>query len=296
MARRILSFDVGTKNLAYAHVEVQEEGDASPITRVLAWGVIDVTEFDGPGPVGGRPASVVRSVLRALHSDPMFSDPDEWDVVLIENQPSLKNPSMKTVQVAINAFFELYIQQRGADDTKHVVLVNARNKVNDIVPKSSTYKERKRASVEACTAMLDAMDGAEVARETLKTSKKKDDLCDAFMQANWYCCNQRCSANKTKGKRGGSKKASSLVADTASLVADTASLVADTAAPVADTASLAVVQAAASVTRRRGGGAVTRRRGGAAETGPGEGEGEGAAVATVATVAAVSDTSAPPTA
>jgi len=281
MARRILSFDVGTKNLAYAHVEVQEEGDASPITRVLAWGVIDVTEFDGPGPVGGRPASVVRSVLRALHSDPMFSDPDEWDVVLIENQPSLKNPSMKTVQVAINAFFELYIQQRGADDTKHVVLVNARNKVNDIVPKSSTYKERKRASVEACTAMLDAMDGAEVARETLKTSKKKDDLCDAFMQANWYCCNQRCSAKKTKS----SKKAP--------------------AARVADTASLAVVQEVASVTRRAGGavtrragGAVTRRRGGAAETGPGEGEGEGegATVATVATVAAVSDTSAPPTA
>jgi len=212
MARRVLSFDVGTKNLAYAHVEVQEEGDAAPITRVLAWGVIDVTEFDG-GSVGGRPASVVRSVLRALHSDPLFSDPDEWDVVLVENQPSLKNPSMKTVQVAINAFFEMYIQQRGADDQKHVVLVNARNKVSDIVSRTSTYKERKRASVEACTAMLDAMDGAEDARETLRTSKKKDDLCDAFMQANWYCCNQRGS--KAKGRRGGGKEKTEATAATA---------------------------------------------------------------------------------
>ncbi|KAG1668418.1 hypothetical protein FOA52_015947, partial [Chlamydomonas sp. UWO 241] len=193
--------------------EVQEEGDAAaapitpitPITRVLAWVVIDVTEFEGSGE-GGRPVSVVRSVLRALHSDPMFSDPDEWDVVLVENQPWLKNPSMKTVQVAINAFFELYIQQRGANDQKHVVLVNARNKVNDIVSKKSTYKERKRASVEACTAMLDAMDGAEEAREALKNSKKKDDLCDEFMQANWYCCNQRAGLKKASDKAAKRKR------------------------------------------------------------------------------------------
>jgi len=189
---KVLSFDVGIRNLAYAHVTVDVK--ESRIVQILHWNKIDLHEF-GDGGGGG---SVVTSVIDAmLKSAPVLSDPSAWDVVLIENQPSLKNPVMKTVQVAIHAFFEMVVQTTPLpeDDnpkTHRILLVNARNKVGSC---GGSYSERKRESIKRCLSYVDGMaEGASF----LASTKKIDDMCDAFMQAVWFVEHHKIAAATRK--------------------------------------------------------------------------------------------------
>lgn len=177
---RILSFDVGIRNLGYAHLEADRE--TQRVTRILHWGKIDLNEYA----TEKRPG-IVGSVIRALLGDaPFISDPGEWDVVLIENQPCMKNPTMKTVQVGINAFFEMVVQTTPTGEElerPEILLVNARNKVGSC---GGSYAERKRQSVSRCETYVESLGPEGGWTGWPADCKKKDDLCDAFMQAVWF--------------------------------------------------------------------------------------------------------------
>jgi hypothetical protein len=116
------------------------------------------------------------------------------DEVLIENQPTLINPTMKT----ISAFLYNYFVIRGVVDKKSkqiVKFISPSNKLKvdpdktiKVLSKSEnkTYKLTKQLSIEYTKIILGQQ---KKWLDHLATHKKKDDLCDSFLQGYYYLCN-----------------------------------------------------------------------------------------------------------
>ena len=51
------------------------------------------------------------------------------DVVIIENQPALKNPVMKTVQMLLYSYFLIKGYNQQMNPIKNIEMINARNKL-----------------------------------------------------------------------------------------------------------------------------------------------------------------------
>lgn len=122
----------------------------------------------------------------------------DCDIVLIENQPSLKNPTMKT----ISSFLYSYFCIRGIIDVKFTS--SKINSVNFISPsnklkinaehtdkiidkennnKSIIYDITKALGIVYTKALLES-DSTNL--EFINNQSKSDDLCDAFLQAFYY--------------------------------------------------------------------------------------------------------------
>lgn len=113
------------------------------------------------------------------------------DEVIIENQPSLRNPIMKT----ISAFIYAYFIMRGLIDKdktnsliKSVKFVSPLNKlkVDDKTTKETLqdknkYKLTKNLGIKYCLSLINDKD-----KEILNKYKKKDDMCDCFLQGFHY--------------------------------------------------------------------------------------------------------------
>lgn len=122
-----------------------------------------------------------------------FMDVDE---VLIENQPSLRNPTMKTIASMLYSYFVM----RGITDKdktnskiKEVKFIspsqklkinkNTTNETLEGLDKKSkdTYNLTKELGIEYCKSLIN-----EENKKHLETYKKQDDLCDAFLQGFQY--------------------------------------------------------------------------------------------------------------
>lgn len=121
--------------------------------------------------------------------------------VLIENQPTLKNPKMKTLSAILYSYFVL----RGISDKEktgskitEVRFVSPSNKlkVNSNVTDSllnkekskmtsdvgkNVYKLTKTLGIKYCKALISESDN-----KIIDQVKKKDDMCDAFLQGFQY--------------------------------------------------------------------------------------------------------------
>lgn len=130
-------------------------------------------------------------------SEKLFSKLDEEhkdfmdvDRVIIENQPSLRNPTMKTISALLYSYFVM----RGISDStktnsniKEVRFVSPSNKLKvntsatakvlDNDDKTKVYKLTKKLGVAYCKALVSESDN-----KLLNEVKKKDDMCDAFLQ------------------------------------------------------------------------------------------------------------------
>ena len=139
---------------------------------------------------------------------------EEIDYVLIENQPSNLNGIMKTIQYIIYCYFSLLKYWDKMVD--NVVLVNAslKTKTHDYKPdiqinmdaatqktknskgfRQDKYKMNKQTSIEICKNYI--KDDA-VLCEIFDDNKKKDDLCDACLQAVAYIRLHDTSKDATK--------------------------------------------------------------------------------------------------
>jgi len=156
------------------------------------------------------------NLVSALDSFPELLD---IDVVLIENQPSFKNPKMKAIADTLQAYYLI----RGVFDKKRfnfedihliapsmklklspvegmededlkVLKLDLGDKKKNITKESSedieekveekkkmTYKQGKDFAIKKCLTLID-----EEHKTFLKTHKKKDDLCDCYLQAYHY--------------------------------------------------------------------------------------------------------------
>jgi hypothetical protein len=171
--RRLLSIDVGVRNMGVCELCWGGETEGCSIG---AWGTVAL----GSGPGSGCLVDAAVTAARELLGE------GAWDAVVIENQPCLKNPRMKTVQVALHA----YARSVGAP----VVLAPASCKCSlasrmigeppVAAGARGAYGRRKRAVVAAARRWVSERLPRELPR--LESSRKKDDMCDALVQGLWH--------------------------------------------------------------------------------------------------------------
>jgi hypothetical protein len=120
------------------------------------------------------------------------------NVVVIENQPSMKNPVMKSISNTIYTYFLI----RGIIDKKHDSAINVvkfmspSNKLKIVTDGESKQLVALKGTDESKAYKLTKALGVKYTRELLahlpdwinkfNTFKKKDDLADAFLQGAYY--------------------------------------------------------------------------------------------------------------
>ncbi len=177
---KLLSFDVGIKNLAYCVLDEKH--------TIYHWGVINVLEDTDKKKVD--PDQLANLVFDKLDQLPEITQVDK---VVIENQPSLKNPKMKTMQIIILSYF-VWQQRQASCPISKIDCFAPRNKLNvyqgdkrkeieESITCKSVYSRTKRLSVEFTKDMISSQTKW---LELIKSSKKKDDLADSFIQGACY--------------------------------------------------------------------------------------------------------------
>lgn len=224
---KVLSFDVGIKNLAYCLLD-----DAK--NTIEDWGILNISAdpvcshqmkdrccdksakfiVDGvylcpshrnlkkykeckakkvPKPKN-QLLLIGKNIVTLLDSKPLFL---EVDAVIIENQPALKNPTMKSVQMVVYSYFLVKgVCVESPIDT--IELINARNKLKAYkgppVPCEikDKYKRTKFLGIQYCGHMIHGnTDILETYRIQFQESKKKDDLADAYLQGMYWLGTQK---------------------------------------------------------------------------------------------------------
>ena len=186
----ILSFDIGIKNLAYCILDNDEDNKL----RIIKWDIIKILE-DNEKCKGFPLDELTKRLYKQLNSH-FYS----YNItkVLLENQPVLKNPVMKSVQMIVFSFFQ-YQAILLAREINTIKLINASNKLKvgktfteinnneDIIKIKSKYTRNKKFAIEYTYKILqDRIENFETLIEYFKENKKRDDLADAFLQGMYY--------------------------------------------------------------------------------------------------------------
>jgi len=187
---KIISWDIGIINLAYCIIEDK---------KILKWGTIDIRESE----VKKKKKNILKIapiLINKVHGDPDLID---VDYVLIENQPCMKNPSMKSIQMILYTFYLMCKENKCSDSSciKDIFLISASNKLKvydgpviELNYKSS-YTIRKKKAVLHTRYFLEnncKKDDCEENQNWLKyfnSNKKKDDLSDTYLQALYFIAN-----------------------------------------------------------------------------------------------------------
>ena len=93
---KILSWDVGIYNLSYCILEKNEE---TKEIKIIDWDIVNLVDNEE---MKKNTTLIFENIPRKLHENPQLLD---VDIVVIENQPSLKNPKMKSIQMILYSYF-----------------------------------------------------------------------------------------------------------------------------------------------------------------------------------------------
>ena len=91
---KILSWDVGIYNLSYCILEKEEEN-----VKIIDWDIVNLVDNEE---MKKNRSLLFENIPRKLHEVPQLLN---VDIVIIENQPSLKNPQMKSIQMILYSYF-----------------------------------------------------------------------------------------------------------------------------------------------------------------------------------------------
>ena len=126
-----------------------------------------------------------KCIVEKLQKKDIFLD---VDLVVIENQPALKNPTMKSIQMMIYSYFLINGVCSDNSNITSIEMINARNKLKAYTgPKidcdiKDKYKRTKFLGIEYCKHMIQESKQDEQWLDLFTQSKKKDDLADAYLQ------------------------------------------------------------------------------------------------------------------
>ncbi len=152
---KICSWDVGIYNLSYC---ILEQDDISKEIKILKWDIVNLVDNDAQKK---NRTLLFKNIPVKLNQIPELL---EVDYVYIENQPVLKNPQMKSIQMILYSYFLFY----GITDG---ILIQ-KSDVNDSTNVIEEYNHKVKA-VDFCSASnkLKVYDGPEIALEDLKKKR-----------------------------------------------------------------------------------------------------------------------------
>lgn len=214
----ILSIDIGIKNLAVAQIEVLED----KCYNILSWDLLNIGDPPPPKIIcsgffkNGKPCTKVASyknkvsffckshapdgcklIVKRKAKKPTINDVCKRLIVeldknehylksqkvLIENQPCLMNPMIKSVQIMVFTYFHM----RSNNIAVQLIHANRKNRIfkddpDPDPPVKSKYLRTKKKGIVACKKLLCQTKDVEF----FGGHSKKDDLSDAFLQAWAY--------------------------------------------------------------------------------------------------------------
>lgn len=255
MSKTLLSFDIGTRHLAYCalqHVNYKKNDIDDLINNVdiLDWKVVDLLTMKGTPyddsviyilakswkvakikewlhckhlSTEGKKEELINRIHKQLKKEKVkkiksndltlistmifsFLDANpsflDNDIVVLENQPSLTNPIMKSVQMIIYSYFRYngvwlkYVQNKKC---QKIILTSATNKLKlfnkkqggdletkpEVMPKKLNYKLRKELAIQNTFRIINEKDifrNKWLALFKISCKKEKDDLSDCFLQ------------------------------------------------------------------------------------------------------------------
>ena len=166
---KLLSWDVGIKNLSYCILEKDDESNID----ILHWGIINLQENDE---LKKNRNLLFENIPRKLNELDCLLDVDK---VVIENQPSLKNPQMKSIQMIVYSYFIMYGKVLSIKENKisEIDFCNASNKLKVydgpqiILEKKNKKKLSNDSNINDFNIVKDNIPSEEV--EIAEKSKKK---------------------------------------------------------------------------------------------------------------------------
>lgn len=175
---RILSFDIGIRNLAYCLLDGNNNDAGELLCSIIDWDIVNLCK---------KEEKVKKVSLQTLCSrmiEQLDAIPDiheNIDAVVLENQPVYMNPKMKSVQMMI---FTYFIMKDGAA----VQMFSPRNKLKVYTGPpvecalKSKYSRTKFLGIQYCKYMIKTC----AVLGFFERHKKKDDLADSFLQGVLY--------------------------------------------------------------------------------------------------------------
>lgn len=160
---KVLSFDVGIKNLALCVIE----GDS-----IKHWDVLDVPN--------GYNESLCINLVKVLDCHKYLLDSD---TVIIEKQPS-KNNKMRIMENLLTSYFVIKGVNEQTSSITKIKVYSAKHKLGSTTVKGKqNYSARKKLSITRCSEFLKKTHQTKDILVKFEKSKKKDDLADSLLQA-----------------------------------------------------------------------------------------------------------------
>lgn len=207
---RVLSIDVGIRNLAYSILELKEDGGGS--ISVQEWDTIDLFPTATTAARKHGISEVCRALIKALNEKVVFTtDVSDIQLVLIEDQPNYAGvTSLKAAQFYMQAFFENIAFASPSGHTPVVKLVKPviKMKMADVLPQEtrdelsdknknnsmSKYRRTKMMAVQV-TKQFFRKSGDLSSLEQFEKLKKPD-VADTICQALAYMREHYASVRK----------------------------------------------------------------------------------------------------
>lgn len=184
----LIGWDIGIKNLSYCVVEYNDSE-----YKILDWSIIDLRSDDKKcSKISLKELSI--ELYKKLEKINYFKN---FDYVIIENQPVLKNPTMKSIQMILFSYFSF--KSLNVPEFKDLLLMNASNKLKvysgeieketleKINKLKSKYSRNKKFSILHTKLIIeDHKINKEKWLDFYNSNKKKDDLADSFLMILYY--------------------------------------------------------------------------------------------------------------
>lgn len=128
------------------------------------------------------------------HFNALFTEEDQIDYVIIENQISPIANRMKTIQGMIAQYFIM-----SDVSVEHIEFISSINKLKDLnvdsnklilEKKKLTYNDRKKLGISKCLDIITNNFRFNEKTDFFISHKKKDDLADCFLQGLWFIQNK----------------------------------------------------------------------------------------------------------
>jgi hypothetical protein len=179
---KIISFDIGINNLSYCIFNIEDDNSSYTI---LEWDIMNINIDNIKKP---SIHYLTKNIIKLFDENSLFL---ECSKVIIENQPCMKNPIMKSIQIIVYSYFSI----RGMTDKKittEIILMSASNKLKVYngppieINVKSKYTKNKKLAIHHTQYILKDNTLNKEKLDYFNTHKKKDDLADALLQGLYY--------------------------------------------------------------------------------------------------------------